>query len=144
MSDGSTSQRTLPFANLFTNTPTTIAADATAALAMEGNYCMVSLYDGDDPGIEVGGNANVTLGCGMIANSRSETAVTTDGSSKVTASPIGAVGGLDGEPGHFIGPSSVSKRSLWILFIRAAGGCARRRNARRRPVSRPSLPSRAR
>jgi Flp pilus assembly protein TadG len=102
-----TSQRTLPFANIFTDTPTTIAADATAALTSEGNYCMVSLYDGPDTGIDIGGNATVTLGCGMIANSRSEEAVTAGGSSSVTATPVGAVGGLNGGTSNFVGETEL-------------------------------------
>jgi Flp pilus assembly protein TadG len=98
-----TSQRTLPFASIFTNTPTTIAADATAAIVTAGDYCMVSLYSGPDTGIDISGNATVTLGCGMIANSRSSQAVTASGSSSVTASPVGAVGGLDGRTQNFEG-----------------------------------------
>jgi Flp pilus assembly protein TadG len=98
-----TSRRTLPFAALFTDRATTIVADATAALTQEGDYCMVSLYDGDDTGITLTGNSKVTLGCGMIANSRAAEAVTADGSAEVTATPIGAVGGLDGDTSNFVG-----------------------------------------
>jgi Flp pilus assembly protein TadG len=98
-----TSQRTLPFAKLFTDRRTTIRADATAALTQEGNYCMVSLYDGEDTGVDVSGNATVDLNCGIIANSRSDDAVSTGGSSRITASPVGAVGGLKGDTSNFVG-----------------------------------------
>lgn len=98
-----TSRRTLPFANIFTNTPTTIGADATAALISKGTYCMISMYAGSETGIDISGNSTVTLGCGMIANSRGSSAVEAAGSSSVTASPIAAVGGLQGESQNFVG-----------------------------------------
>ena len=102
-----TSQRELPFAQMFTNSPTTIAADATAAVVTEGNYCMVSLYSGDETGIVMTGNSTVTLGCGMVTNSSSDNAVTASGSSEVTASPIGAVGGLSGSTNNFVGETTL-------------------------------------
>src|SRR5687767_1747797 len=54
-----TATRTLPFMSIFTQRPTTMIADATAALVDDGEYCMVSLYDGPDAGIDVNGNAEV-------------------------------------------------------------------------------------
>jgi hypothetical protein len=97
------SQGNLPFARMFTNTPTTIAADATAALVQSGNFCMVSMYDGDQTGIVMTGNSTLTLGCGMVTNSTSEDAVEAKGSTRITASPIGAVGGLDGTTNRYVG-----------------------------------------
>ena len=97
-------QRTLPFMNMFTNRPSQITAEATAAIVNQGRYCMVSLYDGTEAGIELGGNATVMLGCGMITNSRAASAITTGGTkSYIVATPVGAVGGLNGEDNEFRG-----------------------------------------
>jgi hypothetical protein len=91
---------TLPFINFFTQAPMGLAATATAALVTTGQYCMVSLYNGTDPGISAGGNANLGLGCGMITNSRAANAFNAYGSAEVDASPIAAVGGVRGDS-HF-------------------------------------------
>ena len=96
-----TTQRTVPFMSFFTGTPTTITASATAALVDEGEFCMLSLYDGDDPGINANGNADVSLGCGMAANSVSDNSVTAGGTSAIIASPITSTGGLNGETENF-------------------------------------------
>ena len=92
-----TAQRTVPFLFFFTNTPNTITAEATAALTNDGEFCMLSLYDGTEAGINANGNANVDLICGMATNSRSDNAVTAGGGSSITADPITSVGGLNGE-----------------------------------------------
>jgi hypothetical protein len=106
-----TAQRTLPFMSLFTGGSTTLAAEATAALVDEGVFCVVSLYDGEDTGIDVNGNGDLSLGCGMKANSRSEQAVTAGGASQLTASPIAAVGGLDGTSNSFVQPTRLQPYS---------------------------------
>ena len=98
-----TAERTLPFISVFTNSASHFTAEATAALVDDGEYCVVSLYDGEEAGIVAGGNANVNLDCGMITNSRSDLAVTAGGSSRVEASPIAAVGDLNGEGQNFVG-----------------------------------------
>jgi Flp pilus assembly protein TadG len=100
-----TATRTLPFVSVFTNAPTTIVGDATAALVDDGTFCMVSLYDGDDAGIDVNGNSTVTLGCGMKTNSHAEDSVTAGGSSSVQAIPIASQGGLDGDSNNFVEPT---------------------------------------
>lgn len=96
-----TAQRTVPFMSFFTNSATTITAEATAALVDEGEFCMLSLYDGDGPGINANGNATVDLGCGMAANSVSDNSVTAGGASNIVASPITSTGGLNGETENF-------------------------------------------
>lgn len=99
--------RTLPFMSIFTNAPSTLTANATAALVDDGTFCMVSLYDGEDPGIDVNGNAEVTLGCGMKSNCTGDECVTAGGSSSVSASPIAAVGGLNGGSNNFVQPTTL-------------------------------------
>ncbi|HYE27404.1 MAG TPA: Tad domain-containing protein [Allosphingosinicella sp.] len=106
-----TATRSLPFMSIFTNSASTIVADATAALVDDGTFCMVSLYDGEDPGIDVNGNANVTLGCGMKSNCIGEQCVTAGGSSSITAVPIAAVGGLDGDSQNFVQPTTLQPYS---------------------------------
>jgi hypothetical protein len=105
------SRPTLPFLAFFTKDATDIRADATAAVISGGRFCMLSLYDGEETGIDVGGNAEVNLGCGMASNSRGSEAVTAGGSSKITASPIMAVGGLDGTGNNFAQPTVLQPHS---------------------------------
>jgi Flp pilus assembly protein TadG len=103
-----TAERTLPFMHMFTGSPARLQADAAAAIVSQGRYCMVSLYNGTAPGITLGGNASVTLGCGMITNSRAASAVTTGGAkSFIVATPVGAVGGLDGDVNNFSGETEL-------------------------------------
>jgi Flp pilus assembly protein TadG len=106
-----TTAKKLPFFSLFTHTTTTITGDATAALVQTGNFCMLSLYNGTDPGIDVNGTADVTLGCGMAANSTGPQGVTAGGNSTITASPIMAVGGLDGTSNNFVAPTKLQPHS---------------------------------
>lgn len=99
-----TAERTLPFMSFFTGgAATTIRTEATAALDPEGEYCMVSLFDEEGTGIDVTGNGTVTIGCGMVTNATGDDAVQAGGSSAVTASPIAAVGGIDGGTNNFVG-----------------------------------------
>ena len=83
----------LTFLSFFISPPT-MTVEATAAAIREGDFCMLSLEDGNTTGITVNGNATIAIGCGISANSRSAQAITADGSSRVTASPIMAVGGV--------------------------------------------------
>ncbi|MGA9581131.1 MAG: Tad domain-containing protein [Allosphingosinicella sp.] len=106
-----TANRTLPFLSIFTKRPTTMVATATAALDISGEFCMVSLYDGPDAGIDVNGGAEVNLGCGMKSNCTGDECVTAGGSSSITATPIAAVGGLDGETNNFNQPTKLQPHS---------------------------------
>jgi hypothetical protein len=91
----------MPFMAIFTKTGSTVTGDATAAIVEGGEFCVLSLYNGTDPGIDIGGNANLNLGCGMASNARGTEAVQASGSSNVNASPIMAVGGLEGSTSNF-------------------------------------------
>jgi len=86
--------QTLSFLSFFNIAPARINVEATAAIVREGDFCMLSLEDGTAPGVTVGGNATIDLGCGISSNSRSTSAVQAEGSSSVRATPIMAVGGL--------------------------------------------------
>ena len=106
-----TASRSLPFLSIFTDSPTTLNADATAALVDDGTFCMVSLYDGEDAGIDVNGNAEVTLGCGMKSNCTGTDCVTAGGNSSITAIPISSVGGLKGDINNFVAPTKLQPYS---------------------------------
>jgi Putative Flp pilus-assembly TadE/G-like len=100
-----TAGRILPFMSIFTQRPTPMAAKATAALVGQGKFCMISLYDGTDAGIDVNGNSEINLGCGMKSNCTGKECVTAGGSSSITATPIAAVGGLKGTGNNFNQPT---------------------------------------
>lgn len=106
-----TATRTPPFMSIFTNRPQTLVADATAALAPFGTFCMVSLYTGTSAGIDVNGGADVNLSCGMKSNCTGEQCVTAGGDSSITASPIASVGGLDGSSNNFVQPTTLQPYS---------------------------------
>lgn len=106
-----TATRTAPFMSIFTNRPQTLVADATAALVDDGTFCMISLYDGTDAGIDVNGNSVVNLGCGMKSNCTGSECVTAGGSSSITAAPIAAVGGLKGDRNNFVQPTTLQPYS---------------------------------
>jgi hypothetical protein len=100
-----TANRELAFMSMFTKEPATIAAEARAALVGTGTYCMVSLYNGTDAGIVLGGGADIDLDCGVITNSRAGSAVLTGGNgSFIRATPVGAVGGINGKDNQFVDP----------------------------------------
>lgn len=104
-------ERTMPFVSFFRSGPIEISVEAAATTVSGGEFCMVSLYDGDQPGITTNGTADVTLGCGMATNSRAESAVTAGGNSTITATPVAAVGGLDGESNNFVGDTTLQPYS---------------------------------
>jgi hypothetical protein len=71
-----------------------VQVEATGAVVFEGQYCMISLEDGNATGVTFTGNTTVDLGCGVASNSRAAAGVSASGSARVTASPIMAVGGV--------------------------------------------------
>ncbi|HET9639294.1 MAG TPA: pilus assembly protein TadG-related protein [Allosphingosinicella sp.] len=106
-----TATRELPFMSIFTQRPTTLVADATAALVGTGEFCMVSLYDGTDTGIDANGGADIDLSCGMKSNCTGAACVTAGGSSSIRAAPIASVGGLDGDKNNFVQPTTLQPHS---------------------------------
>ena len=90
-----TATRSTPFIFFFTRSNMTVTTEATAMSVYNGTYCAIATEDGNvASAIEFQGSATVNLGCGMIANSTSNSAVTAGGSSSITASPVAAVGGV--------------------------------------------------
>ncbi len=89
-----TARRNLPFMAFFGVEPPNITVEATARVEPGGDFCMLSLFQGTGAGIDVNGNANVSLGCGMAANARGPSSIESGGSSSITADPLMAVGGI--------------------------------------------------
>jgi hypothetical protein len=106
-----TASRELPFMSIFTRQPTTLVADATAALVNDGTFCMVSLYEGEDAGVDANGGANLDLSCGIKSNCTGDDCVTAGGDSSIKAAPIAAVGGVDGDTNNFVSPTTLMPRS---------------------------------
>ena len=89
----------LPFTGLIMGGPVRISARAVAEIVGNGDYCVLALENTDTPGIPIGGNAQVNLGCGMMSNAPSTTSIIANGSSYVTATPVAAVGNVP--PGNY-------------------------------------------
>ena len=87
-------QRPVPFFALFSSGSMNVTVEATAAYIYSGQFCVVSLETANVTGISFAGNTTTNLGCGVISNARSTSAVTAGGSAVVTASPVAAVGGV--------------------------------------------------
>jgi hypothetical protein len=85
-------QRQLAFSGLFLSSPMTISATATAAYVQTGKYCMVSLDNNAEAGIDFTGNPTVNLGCGMKTNAKGAGALDCGGNARITATPVAAVG----------------------------------------------------
>lgn len=124
------SERGLPFMSIFMDSPPRIQAEATAAVVPDGRFCVLSLYNGTRAGIDVNGNAEVNLGCGMASNSRAAQAVTAGGSSLITATPIMSVGGLNGASNNFADGTQLQPHSaeqadpfLYLPTPPALSGC---------------------
>jgi hypothetical protein len=84
--------RAVPFISFFTGSPMDIEVEATAALVLDGESCVISLESTAVTGITFSGSTQVNLGCGVSTNSTSNTAIVADGSARVVASPVSAVG----------------------------------------------------
>ena len=88
--------KTLPFSSIFMSDPVAFEAEATAPAVADGTHCLISLEDGSTPGIEIDGNASLSLGCGAATNSRANDSVVVQKADSLVASPISAVGGISG------------------------------------------------
>ena len=89
-------QKPLPFSSMFLANAPVIRAEAIAASVPGGEYCVITLEPSvTKTGITIGGNTQIEMDCGMISNSPSANSALSNGnSSKVWASVIAAVGGV--------------------------------------------------
>ena len=92
--DFATVNRRLPFSGIFLSSSPLIRTRSVATIVGDGEHCVISLAE-DGTGIEVQGNADVLLGCGVAANSPNGLSVDLGGTSYLSASPISSVGGID-------------------------------------------------
>ena len=119
----------LPFMSIFTKSGSVVRANATAAIVNNGRFCMLSLFNGTSPGISVGGSAELNLGCGLASKGTGPDCVDAFGSSRVIASPIMAVGGVQGSSNFASGtklqPHSSEQRDPYASVPNppAFGGC---------------------
>jgi hypothetical protein len=88
-----TTSRRLPFSSMFLRSPPVITARSVAARVRDGEHCVISLAR-DGVGVSLAGTANVTLGCGVAANSEGQSAIYFEGSSYLDGSPLTTVGGI--------------------------------------------------
>ena len=76
--------------------PTKVAARAVAQ-ADVNDSCIWSLNSSTSGAVQISGSANVTLGCGVIANSSNGAGILEDGTGCLTATEIKIVGGTGGD-----------------------------------------------
>jgi Flp pilus assembly protein TadG len=88
-----TTSQALPFSSLFMEAAVTVRSRGVATAVARGQNCVISLAE-DGVGINVLGTADIAAGCGVIANSSDDGAVTLVGSSYLDANPISAVGNI--------------------------------------------------
>lgn len=98
-----TTSQTLPFSSFFLSSPPVITAEATARVVASGDYCATALIKTTAVGITFSGNGTVDLGCGMATNSKAANAVDANGSSKIIASPLAAMGGIQSSSNYASG-----------------------------------------
>lgn len=110
-----TYSKALPFSSMFLPTPPLIRVEAVAAVLNNGDYCVISLEDTNATGITFSGSSIVDLGCGVATNSTGSDAVTADGATRVTASPVAAVGAVPASNNYRAGtqliPYSIPQRN---------------------------------
>ena len=91
-------QTELPFSSMFLPAAPTVRVRSVAASIQEGTNCVISLAP-TGIGIDVAGDADIDLGCGIVSNSGFSTAVDITGSAKMKANPISAHGGINANSG---------------------------------------------
>ncbi len=106
--------KALPFSSLFLSNPPTISVEAVAAVLNNGDYCVISLEDTNVTGITFSGSSIVDLGCGVASNATGTDAVSASGATRVSATPIAAVGNVppsgNYQTGTVLVPYSIPQR----------------------------------
>ena len=87
----------LSFSALFLARAPVLTVEATATVVETGEFCAFAMGDDDEIGLRVEAGADVQLDCGIATNASSSEAVTADGSAKIVAERIAALGGIAGE-----------------------------------------------
>ena len=106
--------KALPFSSLFLSNPPTISVEAVAAVLNNGDYCVISLEDTNVTGVTFSGSSVVDLGCGVASNATGTDAVSASGATRVSATPIAAVGNVppsgNYQTGTVLVPYSIPQR----------------------------------
>lgn len=100
-----------PLMNMFGLGTSTVVAEARAATVPEGTFCFYASEDQDATGVTFKGNTTINLGCGVGTNAKGASAVVADGSSKVTASPVAAMGQVPASPNYTSGTVLMSNHT---------------------------------
>jgi hypothetical protein len=74
-----------------------IAARAVGGTVVVGEHCIFGLDHEIDGGVEFAGTADADIGCGVVANSRSDRAILVSGTATLTADPAQAFGDISVE-----------------------------------------------
>jgi Putative Flp pilus-assembly TadE/G-like len=116
-------KKALPFSSLFLSTAPTINVEATAAVINNGDYCLISLEDRNEIGINISGSATLDLGCGMFTNATAINSVNLSGTVTATATTfIGAVGDIANSSSvtnNLLQPFSLSQRDPYASLAEA-------------------------
>lgn len=106
--------KALPFSSLFLSNPPTISVEAVAAVLNNGDYCVISLEDANVTGVTFSGSSVIDLGCGVASNATGADAVSASGATRVSATPIAAVGNVPAsgnyQTGTVLVPYSIPQR----------------------------------
>ena len=106
--------KALPFSSLFLSNPPTISVEAVAAVLNNGDYCVISLENTNVTGVTFSGSSIVDLGCGVASNATGTDAVSASGATRVSATPIAAVGNVppsgNYQTGTVLVPYSIPQR----------------------------------
>ena len=96
----------MSFFSVFGQTKSVVTAEATAAVVVSGNFCMLSLEEGSATGVTFWGNTSVDIGCGVATNAKSANSIVAGASSTVKATPITAQGGVP-QSSHYVSPTTL-------------------------------------
>ena len=92
-----TSRAKLTFSSLFLRDAPAITVEATARVVENGEFCAFAMGQDEETGLTIEPGADVELGCGIATNASSKEALKADGSSKLSAERVAALGGIVGD-----------------------------------------------
>lgn len=85
----------LPFSGALLQRAVSIGVEATAAMLLNGEYCLLALDPSRTASVSMGGSTIVNASCGLHSNASGNPAITAGGSSSIFASPVSAVGNIN-------------------------------------------------
>lgn len=85
----------LYFAALLRNDPLSVRSRAVSGRRLLGDNCILALDPTAHAAVDFAGEADITLDCGVFANSDDNHAIEINGNANLTADPASAVGGIN-------------------------------------------------